>query len=140
MTSPKLCIARFHGRNTRTWYRPPGPTSADRFDWLYSPQELGEWVPGIREAAARGTPVHVLLNNNRSNYAVVNAFDAAALLDLRPLRPPPPILDRMVERDGHEPAWVRDAVDPPPMPEPSPPVAGATTSGQGTLDLGDPGA
>jgi uncharacterized protein YecE (DUF72 family) len=112
ITSPRLCIARFHGRNRKTWYRPGGPTSGDRFNYLYSPGELEEWVPAIRDAADRGTPVHVLLNNNRSNYAVVNAFDFGALLDVPLPRPPDPILERIVERDGSVPGWVLAAAAP----------------------------
>lgn len=138
ITSPRLCIARFHGRNVRTWYRPPGPSSGDRFDWLYSPSELQEWVPAIRAAAQQNTPVHVLLNNNRSNYAVVNAFDMAALLDLDPRRPPAPILERMAERDGTLPAWVGRAPEPPPWEAPAEPARGRTGSSlQGTLDLSE---
>ncbi|MBV8194577.1 MAG: DUF72 domain-containing protein, partial [Candidatus Dormibacteraeota bacterium] len=86
ITSPRLCIARFHGRNQRTWYR-RGETSADRFDYLYRPDELAEWVPAIQAAAEQGVPVHALMNNNRSNYAVVNAFEIAALLGARLPRP-----------------------------------------------------
>ncbi|MBJ7595956.1 MAG: DUF72 domain-containing protein [Candidatus Dormibacteraeota bacterium] len=129
ITSPKLCIARFHGRNRTTWYRPDGPTSDYRFNYLYSPRELEEWVPAIREAADRGTPVHVLLNNNRSNYAVVNAFDFAALLDVPLPRPPQPILERIVERDGSVPAWVAEA------PPPTEPAAADPSSGQASLDI-----
>jgi uncharacterized protein YecE (DUF72 family) len=132
ITSPKLCIARFHGRNRATWYRPDGPTSDYRFNYLYSPGELSEWVPAIREAATRGTPVHVLLNNNRSNYAVVNAFDFGALLGVSLPRPPQPIVDRLVERDGAVPAWVETA-EPPALPT----DASREAVGQGTLDLGD---
>ncbi|MHB8718936.1 MAG: DUF72 domain-containing protein [Candidatus Dormibacteria bacterium] len=138
VTSPALCIARFHGRNVRTWYRPPGPSSGDRFDWLYSPAELAEWVPAILEASRHDTPVHVLLNNNRSNYAVVNAFDVAALLDLSPPRPPQVVLERMVERDGAVPAWVGVAPEPPPWPVmPSAGRSRPETSLQGSLDLGE---
>jgi uncharacterized protein YecE (DUF72 family) len=132
ITSPKLCIARFHGRNRTTWYRPDGPTSDYRFNYLYSPGELSEWVPAIREAATRGTPVHVLLNNNRSNYAVVNAFDFGALIGVSLPRPPQPIVDRFVERDGGVPSWVETA-QPPALPTASGPEA----AGQGTLDLED---
>jgi uncharacterized protein YecE (DUF72 family) len=132
ITSPKLCIARFHGRNRTTWYRPDGPTSDYRFNYLYSPGELSEWVPAIREAATRGTPVHVLLNNNRSNYAVVNAFDFGALLGVSLPRPPEPIVERLVERDGAVPAWVETAQPPAPAT-----AAGPEAAGQGTLDLGD---
>jgi uncharacterized protein YecE (DUF72 family) len=131
ITSPKLCIARFHGRNRKTWYRPDGPTSDYRFNYLYRPDELEEWVPAITAAATRGTPVHVLFNNNRSNYAVVNAFDMGALLDRGLPRPPQPIIDRIVERDGSVPAWAERA-------EPAgfePEVGSRADSGQGTLDL-----
>jgi uncharacterized protein YecE (DUF72 family) len=129
ITSPKLCIARFHGRNRKAWYHPDGPTSDFRFNYLYSPQELQEWVPAISAAAERGTPVHVLLNNNRSNYGVVNAFDFGALLGRDLPRPPQPIVDRLVERDGTVPAWVTRA-QPPPSGEPQP-----REGGQATLDL-----
>ncbi len=130
ITSPKLCIARFHGRNRRTWYRPDGPTSDYRFNYLYTPDELGEWVPAIRAAAERGTPVHVLLNNNRSNYGVVNAFDFGALLDRHLPQPPQPVIERIVERDGVVPAWLHSAAPPPEArPDPAP-------HGQAVLDLG----
>ncbi|MDQ2960630.1 MAG: DUF72 domain-containing protein [Candidatus Dormibacteraeota bacterium] len=109
ITSPSLCIARFHGRNRKTWYRPDGPTSDFRFNYLYRPDELEEWVPAIREASDRGTPVHVLLNNNRSNYAVTNGFDFGALLGLSLPRPPQPIVDRLAQRDGTVPPWVEAA-------------------------------
>lgn len=130
ITSPRLCIARFHGRNRRTWYHPDGPTSDHRFNYLYRPDELAEWVPAIREAARRDTPVHVLLNNNRSNYAVTNAFDFAALLDVPLPRPPEPILERLVGRDGALPMWVQGAPDPPPAA-----VSGEAGEAQGRLDL-----
>ena len=131
VTSPRLCIARFHGRNRRTWYR-TGPTSGDRFDYLYTPAELSEWEPAIREAARREVPVHVLLNNNRSNYAVVNAFDFAQILGQAPPRPPQPVLDRMALRDGTVPTWVRRAPEPRGEPEQAVPAQ----SGQARLDFG----
>lgn len=111
VTSPRLCIARFHGRNRRTWYV-KGQTSADRFDYLYRPQELESWVPALRAAGEQGVPVHALFNNNRSNYAVINAFDLAAMLGPLPPHPPPPIIDAMERRDGRVPEWVRQAREP----------------------------
>jgi chloramphenicol 3-O-phosphotransferase len=62
--------------------------------------------------------VHVLMNNNRSNYAVVNGFDMAHLLGVHTPRPPEPILRRMGERDGHLPGWVREAAEPPALERP----------------------
>jgi uncharacterized protein YecE (DUF72 family) len=114
ITSPRLCITRFHGRNRQTWYS-GGPTSGDRFNYLYTPAELAEWVPAIRAASDAGVPVHVLLNNNNSNYAVVNAFDFGALLGVRLPRPPEPVIETLRQRDGSVPGWVETS---PPIEEP----------------------
>lgn len=86
VTSAKLAVVRMHGRNYKTWYK-KGETSADRFDYLYREEELLEWVPRVRALADRAQEVHVLFNNNRSNYAVVNGLQMARLLDLG--YPPP---------------------------------------------------
>jgi len=112
VTSPRLVLVRFHGRNYQTWYRKTA-TTGERFDYLYPPSELAQWVPAIQAAAERGVPVHVLMNNNRSNYAVVNGFDMAHLLGVDLPRPPGPILQRMEDRDGEVPGWARAAPEPP---------------------------
>ena len=48
----------------------------------------------------------MLLNNNRSNYAVVNAFDFGAMLGLGLPRPPEPVIETLRARDGRVPEWV----------------------------------
>ena len=60
----------------------------------------------MRAASDSGVPLHVLLNNNRSNYAVVNAFDFGAMLGLGLPRPPAPVIETIRERDGLVPEWV----------------------------------
>jgi uncharacterized protein YecE (DUF72 family) len=95
ITTPRLAIVRLHGRNRKTWYIRDAKSSADRFDYLYRPGELTEWVPAIRAAADAGVPVHVVLNNNRSNYAVVNAFEMAALLGMPMPRPPDGVVETL---------------------------------------------
>lgn len=120
ITSPRLSIVRFHGRNRRTWYVKGATSSGERFRYLYAPDELREWVPAITAVAAQGVPVHVLMNNNHGNDAVTNAFDMAALLGIPLPLPPPGIRDRLRERDGVLPDWVDgdapDASDPPALP------------------------
>jgi len=112
VTTPRLAVARFHGRNARTWYI-RGATSRDRFDYLYRPSQLAEWVPAIRAAADAGVPVHIVMNNNRSNYAVTNAFDMAALLHIPLPRPPQGVLETIERRDGQLPDWVASAAEAP---------------------------
>lgn len=82
VTDPRLSIVRFHGRNAKTWYIKAEKT-AQRFDYLYSREELAGWVgPVQQELAPAASEVHLLMNNNRSNYAVRNALDLMELLGI----------------------------------------------------------
>lgn len=86
VTNPKLAIARFHGRNAETWYVKGAESSRDRFNYLYTAEELAEWVPKITEMADQAREVHVLMNNNYVDatvgpYAIKNAQEMRRLLD-----------------------------------------------------------
>jgi uncharacterized protein YecE (DUF72 family) len=61
-TSPTAYI-RFHGRNASTWNKRTG-SAAERFDYLYSEDELREWVPQLRELAGEAQTVYAMFNNN----------------------------------------------------------------------------
>ena len=54
---------RFHGRNAGTW-NARGGSAAQRFDYLYSDQELGEWVEPLRELAGQTEQAYAFFNNN----------------------------------------------------------------------------
>jgi uncharacterized protein YecE (DUF72 family) len=62
-TSP-LAYVRMHGRNAATW-NVRGGSASDRFDYLYSEDELREWAGPLRELAESAEEVYVLFNNNR---------------------------------------------------------------------------
>jgi uncharacterized protein YecE (DUF72 family) len=79
VTDPDLAYVRLHGRNTATWYRKT-QTTGERFDYLYSEEELRGWLPRIEELTRRAAAVHVMFNNNRRNYATVNAEQMQRLL------------------------------------------------------------
>jgi uncharacterized protein YecE (DUF72 family) len=79
VTSPDLAIVRFHGRRTETW-EAQGIPVVERFRYLYTEEELGEWVPRIREAASQTKQMHLLMNNCYANYGTTNAREIAALL------------------------------------------------------------
>ena len=65
LTSPSAYI-RFHGRNAETWNK-RGGSAAERFDYLYSDEELGEWTEPLRELAGEAEQVFVVFNNNASS-------------------------------------------------------------------------
>jgi uncharacterized protein YecE (DUF72 family) len=75
-----VAYVRFHGRNTQTW-NIRGGTSADRFDWLYSPEELEEWVGPVQRLAEEADEVYALFNNNRDDFAPRSAATFRGLLD-----------------------------------------------------------
>ena len=79
VTSPDLAIVRFHGRNAETWEQ-KNITPAERFRYLYSRDELSDWVPRLREVASQAKETHALFNNCYANYGTTNAREIAALL------------------------------------------------------------
>ncbi|HUS82012.1 MAG TPA: DUF72 domain-containing protein [Dehalococcoidia bacterium] len=74
-----VAVVRFHGRKRDTWER-KGATTADRFDYLYTEDELREWVSPVERLAAATREVHVLMNNCVRDKAVVNAGQMRMLL------------------------------------------------------------
>ena len=80
VTSSKLAVVRFHGRNHETWDLKGVPPNV-RFRYDYSEAELIEWVPRIKEMERSAGRVHALMNNNYSNYSVRNAQQLEKLLE-----------------------------------------------------------
>jgi uncharacterized protein YecE (DUF72 family) len=78
-TSPELAVFRFHGRRSETWEQ-PNITTAERFRYLYDPDQLADWAPAILAVARRVRRTHVVMNNCFANYAAVNATELAELL------------------------------------------------------------
>ena len=65
LTSPTAYI-RFHGRNADTWNK-RGGSAAERFDYLYSADELREWVSPLRELAEKAEQAYAFFNNNATS-------------------------------------------------------------------------
>jgi uncharacterized protein YecE (DUF72 family) len=62
-TTSETAYVRFHGRNASTWNKRTG-SAAERFDYLYSEEELEEWVGPLRELAGESESVFAMFNNN----------------------------------------------------------------------------
>ena len=65
LTSPTLYV-RFHGRNASTWNK-RGGSASERFDYLYSDDELREWVQPLRELSQQAGQAFAFFNNNSSS-------------------------------------------------------------------------
>ncbi|MGA9762833.1 MAG: DUF72 domain-containing protein [Gaiellaceae bacterium] len=61
-----VAYVRFHGRNATTWHH-RGGSAADRFDYLYTREELAEWVEPLRELSGSARQLFAVFNNNNSS-------------------------------------------------------------------------
>ena len=66
-----LAYFRLHGRNAAKWWE--HDASEDRYDYLYSPDELKPFAAAATERAAAKRRVLIYLNNHFSAKAVANA-------------------------------------------------------------------
>lgn len=78
-TADDIAMVRFHGRNRDVWEQ-KNISASERFRYLYTQEELGEWVPRIRGLAEQARETHVLMNNCYRDYSVNNARDLGQLL------------------------------------------------------------
>ena len=65
LTSPTAYV-RFHGRNAATWNK-RGGGAAERFDYLYSDDELSEWIDPLRELSDQAEQAYAFFNNNATS-------------------------------------------------------------------------
>ena len=72
--SEELSYFRFHGRNAASWFK-EGVGRNERYNYLYSPQEMAPWVDAVKDTAAVSNEVAVIFNNHFRGQAVVNAFE-----------------------------------------------------------------
>ena len=78
----------------RTW-NIKAEKSWQRFDWMYSAEELAEWVEKLARLAEQAEEVYALFNNNRDDFAPRSAailrdlLDRAGVAAIGGIEPPP---------------------------------------------------
>ncbi len=76
-----IAYFRFHGRNAAKWWEPE--SSGERYDYLYSEEELEEWIPAILEAARRAKMTFIFMNNCHRGKSAINAVQLQRRLEVR---------------------------------------------------------
>ena len=92
VTAP-LSVVRLHGRHAEGWLRQlrgEEPTVREKYDYLYTDEELRGLLPEIEALAREAEEVFVSFNNNNRDYPVRNALMMKRLLGL----PAPPDTDQ----------------------------------------------
>jgi uncharacterized protein YecE (DUF72 family) len=68
----RVAYVRFHGRNYDTWWD-QGRQSWERYDYLYSDEELSEWMPKVEILSESSDRTYIIFNNHFKGQAPANA-------------------------------------------------------------------
>jgi uncharacterized protein YecE (DUF72 family) len=79
LTTSQVGYVRLHGRNYENWFREKAVRD-ERYNYLYSIDELEPWIARIREVATESAETYVITNNHFRGQAVVNALEIKSTL------------------------------------------------------------
>jgi uncharacterized protein YecE (DUF72 family) len=93
LTTSQVGYVRLHGRNYQDWFREKAPRD-DRYNYLYSLDELEPWITRIKEIAAKTKESYVITNNHFRGQAVVNALEIKSTLEEEKVVAPAPLFQK----------------------------------------------
>ncbi|HEX8872587.1 MAG TPA: DUF72 domain-containing protein [Candidatus Acidoferrum sp.] len=83
---------RLHGRRYDTWFSDNPETPAhERYNYLYSREELEPWIARIQKLRERTSTTFVVTNNHYLGKAVVNALELVSMLKGGKVKVPEPL-------------------------------------------------
>ena len=86
---------RLHGRNYDQWFE--AETSADRYNYLYKPNELAGWKERVESIAREAKVTFVVTNNHFEAKAGVNALQLKSMLTGRRVLAPESLIQHYPE-------------------------------------------
>jgi uncharacterized protein YecE (DUF72 family) len=92
LTTSRVGYVRLHGRNYQNWFRDKAPRD-ERYNYLYSLDELDPWLVRIRQVAKQTRETYVITNNHFRGQAVVNAVEIKAALEEERVTAPEPLFE-----------------------------------------------
>ena len=90
LTTSPVGYVRLHGRNYKDWFREKA-LAHERYDYLYSIDELDPWLVRIKEVAKQTRETYVVTNNHFRGQGVVNAIEIKAALKEERVPAPEPL-------------------------------------------------
>jgi len=98
---------RLHGRRYDTWFTDdPAIPRHERYNYLYTEEELKPWAERIKKIATHADSTFVITNNHYQGKGVVNALDLIHLLSSEKVKVPEPLRHHYAELEkiASEPA------------------------------------
>lgn len=102
-TNPQFSYVRLHGRNYKNWFKEDAGRDA-RYDYLYTKDELDEWIQRIKELGKKSDKVFVITNNHYRGQALANALQIKNMITGEKLDIPHdllrkyPLLEEIIEK------------------------------------------
>lgn len=88
----RVGYVRLHGRRYDTWFSDdPAMPPEERYNYLYSEEELTPWAERIKKVAAHANQTFVITNNHYQGKGVVNALELIHLLTGKKVKVPEPL-------------------------------------------------
>ena len=92
---------RLHGRRYDTWFTDDAAVpSHERYNYLYSTEELAPWAKRIHKVAERSRDVFVITNNHYQGKGVVNALQLISILKASKVKVPEPLRQQFPELES----------------------------------------
>lgn len=88
----RVGYVRLHGRRADTWFA-QRIESFERYNYLYSTEELDGWLPRIRQLGTQCDEVYVFANNHYRGQGPANALQIKAMLDGHKVDVPPQLVE-----------------------------------------------
>jgi len=109
-STARIAYVRLHGRRYDTWFSDdPAVPPSERYNYLYSEQELEPWAARIQHLSDAGDSTFVITNNHFEGKGIVNALQLVRLLTRAKVKVPEPLrrhypeLDRIASEPPAEP-------------------------------------
>lgn len=89
---------RLHGRRYDTWFNDDQTIPGyERYNYLYSEEELRSWAARVEKVAKAVRDVYVITNNHYQGKGVVNALQLISMLSDAKVRVPEPLREKYPE-------------------------------------------
>lgn len=92
-TNPEFSYVRLHGRNYKNWFKQDAGRD-ERYNYLYTKEELQDWIERIKDLGNQSSKVFVITNNHYRGQALANALQIKNLITGEKLDIPPLLVEQ----------------------------------------------
>lgn len=93
VTNPEFSYVRLHGRNYKNWFKQDAGRD-ERYNYLYTKEELEDWIQRIKDLGEKSSKVFVITNNHYRGKAMANALQIKNMITGEKLDIPSLLLDK----------------------------------------------